>query len=84
MYLPDKKGEIRKMHAILTYKMSNKRKGCINRDNNAVQNMITITLQYLKDRSRPDHFKRGVKIENNKITEDSNPKFVFNRTIRMY
>jgi hypothetical protein len=72
------------MHAILTYKMSNKRKGCINRDNNAVNNMISITLQYLKDRTRPEHFKRGVKIEDIKPKSDSNPEFVFNRTIRMY
>ena len=48
--------------------MGNKRKGCINRDNNAVSNMITITNQYMNDRSRPDHFKRGfnIKIEENK------------------
>ena len=54
--------------------MSNKRKGRINRDNNAVNNMISITLQYLKDRSRPEHFKRGVKIEDIKSKSDSNPR----------
>ena len=37
------------MHTILIYKMSNKRKGYINRDNNAVKNMISITLQHIKD-----------------------------------
>ena len=41
--------------------MSNKRKGYINRDNNAVKNMISITLQHIKDRTRPYHFMRGVK-----------------------
>ena len=51
MYLPDEKYVIRKMHAILlTYKMRNKRKLCTNRDNNnAVNNMISITNQYMKD-----------------------------------
>jgi len=61
MYLPDKKGVYRKMHSILTYQMSNKRRGCINRDNNAVNNMITITEQFIKDRTRPKVFVRGVK-----------------------
>ena len=54
--------------------MSNKRKGCINRDNNAVNNMISITLQHLKDRTRPEHFKRDVKIEDIKSKSDSNPR----------
>ncbi len=48
IYLPDKKGLMRKMHSILTYKMRNERKGCINRDHNAVENMIKITDQFIK------------------------------------
>ena len=51
------------MHPILTYEMENGRKGCINRDNNSVNNMIRITEQYLKDKSRPDPFKRGTDLE---------------------
>ena len=78
----DKEGVIRKIHAILTYKMSNKRKGCINRDKNAVNNMKRITEQYMKDLTRPEQFKRGEKIK--EIKNDSNLDFVFNSTIRMY
>jgi hypothetical protein len=52
MYLPNKKRVIRKMHSILTYQMNNNRKGCINRNNNAVNNMINITKQFLKDKKR--------------------------------
>jgi len=64
MYLPDKKGIVRKIHSILTYDhMESNRKGCINRDSNAVKNMLTITNQYIKDKTRPLHFKRGVKLE---------------------
>jgi hypothetical protein len=63
MYLPDEKGVYRKKHSILTYKMSNNRRGCINRDNNAVNNMIKVTEQYLKDRTRPVEFRRDFKIE---------------------
>jgi hypothetical protein len=87
LYLPDKKKTMRKIHSILTYKMENKRKGCINRDDNAVKNMISITDQYLKDRTRPEHFRRGVDLEEleerlKKTTEGYNLKFAFN-TIRI-
>jgi hypothetical protein len=81
MYLSDPKNKqtIRKMHSILTYKMGNKRTGCINRDNNAVSNMINITKQFLKDRSRPEQFMRSVKIDDiksrsKKTIKESNPK----------
>ena len=59
IYLPDKKGVLRKMHSILTYQMENNRKGCINRDRNAVDNMITIVESFLRDRSRPEIFRRS-------------------------
>ena len=42
MYLPDKKGTERKIHSILRYQTESKRMGCINRDENAVNNMIKI------------------------------------------
>jgi hypothetical protein len=84
MYLPDNTGVIRKMHSILTYKMSNKRKGCINRDNNAVNNMIKIMFQHLKDRTRPEEFKRGTTTTAIKTTKDSNPEFMPSSIIRMY
>ena len=41
--------------------MENNRKGCINRDENAVKNMIKIVESYLKDKSRPEKFKRSYK-----------------------
>lgn len=50
--LPDKFGKEREMHSILTYQMENKRKGCINRDNNATNNMIKIVKSYLKDKTK--------------------------------
>jgi hypothetical protein len=61
LYLPDKKGKIRKIHSILTYKTENGRLGCINRDENAVNNMIKIVTSYLKDKSRPEKYKRSYK-----------------------
>lgn len=84
MYLPDDKGVIRKKHSILTYQMENRRKGCINRDNNSVNNMISILKQYLKDRSRPVHFRRGVDLE--ELKKIGNPEIKFDRiiSIRMY
>ena len=46
--LPDKKGRLRKQHAILTYKMENKRMGCLNRDKNACMNMMNLMRYFLK------------------------------------
>ena len=65
LYLPTKTGETRKMHSILTYEMENKRKGCIDRDDNSVNNMITIVEQYLKDKSRPKCFSRKKEMKDN-------------------
>ena len=62
LYLPDKKGTVRKIHSVLTYEAENKRLGCINRDNNAVNNMIKIVKSYLKDKTRPERYCRGYKI----------------------
>jgi len=39
LYLPDKKGEDRKIHSTLTYQTENNRKGCINRDKNGCKNI---------------------------------------------
>ena len=39
LYLPDKTNIERKMHSILTYKMKNKRLGCVNRDKNGCKNI---------------------------------------------
>ena len=80
MYLPDKRGVIRKMYSILTYEMENKRKGCINRDNNAVMNMITITKQFIEHKTRPEKFMRGKM----KPIKDDNLNLGFNKIIRIY
>lgn len=63
IYLPDKKGVMRKIHSILTYKMENKRLGCINRDKNSVNNMKKIMLYFLKNKCRPEKYRRGFKLE---------------------
>jgi hypothetical protein len=51
IYLQDKLKNLRKIHSILTCNMENNRKGCINRDNNAVKN-----------KERQDVFKRSYKL----------------------
>ena len=48
----------KKMHAIFTYKMGNRRFGCINRDVNAVLNMKHITEELLRTQKRPVIFSR--------------------------
>ena len=39
--------------------------GCINRDENAVNNMIKIIKSYLIDKTRPLRFCRNVKLDEN-------------------
>ena len=63
LYQPDKKDVIRKIHSVLTFQMENNRRGCINRDRNAVLNMIKIVKKYLVDKTRPDKYRRDYKIE---------------------
>jgi hypothetical protein len=52
----------REIHSVLTHTVEKKRMGCINRDENATYNMVTIVRQFLKDRSRPYWFRRGVQV----------------------
>ena len=66
MYLPDKKGKIRRMHSILTYKMEIKNFGCIterlsciNRDMNGVYNIRKLGEHYLETGEWIEEFKRG-------------------------
>ena len=63
IYLPDNKGITRKIHSVLTYQMENKRLGCINRDKNSVNNMKKITEYFLKNKSRPERYRRGFELE---------------------
>lgn len=67
MHLPDENGKIRLKHSILTYQMENNRLGCINRDRNAVSNMVSIVTSYLTDKTRPPEFSR--KKENTNVSQ---------------
>ena len=58
LYLKDSKGIERKKHSILTYQTESKRRGCINRDKNAVNNMIKIVNSHLEHKKRPEKFRR--------------------------
>jgi len=66
LYLPDAKGEDRKIHSILTYPMENERLGCINRDRNAVKNMRKIVSQFFKTGDRPQRYCRGYELPETK------------------
>lgn len=63
LYLPDKKGEDRKIHSILTYQMENNRKGCINRDKNGCRNIQHVFNYYKKTGKRPMKYSREYKYE---------------------
>ena len=63
LYLPDKKGEDRKIHSILTYQMENNRKGCINRDKNGCKNIRYVFNYYKKTGKRPMKYSREYKLE---------------------
>ena len=61
-------GRRRRLHPVLskatlsvTFQMENKRKGCINRDLNAVSDMRIIVEQRLVDQTRPARFCRDKK-----------------------
>ena len=56
-YYTDKKNKLRKLHSVLTYKMENNRKGCINRDVNSVYNMKKLVKYWLDNKDRPDKYK---------------------------
>lgn len=66
LWLPDKNGESRKIHSILTYQMENNRRGCINRDANAVNNMVKLIRYYIKYKDRPERFKKEYKFSETK------------------
>ncbi len=63
LYLPDKKSKLRKLHSVLTFKMENKRKGCINRDYNGCMNIRKIFHYFIKDGTRPERYSRGYEIK---------------------
>ena len=72
LYVEDKKGIMRKLHSVLTFTTENNESGCINRDNNAVNNMIKLVDYYLQFKDRPEKFKRSYKFEQ-EIKNSHNP-----------
>ena len=83
MYLPDKKGTKRKIHSILRYQTESKRMGCINRDENAVNNMIKIVNTYLLNKTRPDKFRRDYKFPE-KIKDDNPIIISINNSVKCH
>ena len=69
LYLPDVKGKMRKLHSVLTYKMENGQMGCINRDENAVNNMIKIVNHYLEKKERLLKYRRDYDIEKKELKQ---------------
>jgi len=60
--------KLRKIHSVLTYKMENNRKGCINRDLNGCLNIRKIFINYLKTGERPLKYCRSYS-----LNKDTNP-----------
>jgi hypothetical protein len=73
IYLPDKKKKLRKIHAVLTFQMENKRYGCINRDWNSVKNMKKIVDYWFINKERPMKYRREYDLVENKL-KVSNPR----------
>ena len=83
MYLPDIKGTERKIHSILRYQTESKRMGCINRDENAVNNMIKIVNTYLLNKTRPEKFRRDYKFPE-KIKDDNPIIISINNSVKCH
>jgi hypothetical protein len=71
--LPDRKNKLREMHSILTFQMENNRMGCINRDSNAVNNMVKLVKYFLETGKRILRFCRDYDLET-KTIKDGNPQ----------
>lgn len=71
----------RKLHSVLTFKMENKQSGCINRDENAVNNMIKIINHHIKFKERPLRYRRSFKLikDNNPLEITLNNKLINNK-----
>jgi hypothetical protein len=59
--------------------MENKRKGCINRDMNAVNNMIKLVNYFLLNKDRPVKYKKSYKFEtiNQTLFDNTQTQSVF-------
>lgn len=62
---------MQKKHAIQTCKMLDNQMYCINRDHNAVNNMIRIVHDFLNNLPRPLRFHRSYKLP--ETIQDTNP-----------
>ena len=76
LYLPDANEIIRKLHSVLTYKMENGQIGCINRDENAVNNMIKIVNHYLDKKERLLKYRRDYDLEKGEIKKELKQKVI--------
>jgi hypothetical protein len=76
LYLPDLKGKSRKIHSVLTYKMENEQIGCINRDENAVNNMIKIVNHYLNKKERLLKYRRDYDLEKGELKAETKQKVI--------
>ena len=59
----DPKNKERKIHSILTYKMENNRKGCMNRDKNGCKNIEKVFKSYMETGERPEKYRREYKLQ---------------------
>jgi len=59
----DPKNKERKIHSILTYKMENNRKGCMNRDKNGCKNIEKVFKSYMQKSERPEKYRREYKLQ---------------------
>ena len=76
LYLPDRKNKLREIHSILTFQMENNRMGCINRDSNAVNNMVKLVKYFLKTGKRILRFCRDYDLKTTTIKDDNPQKDV--------
>jgi hypothetical protein len=56
--------------------------GCINRDENAVNNMIKIVNTYLLNKTRPEKFRRDYKFP--ETIKDDNPIIGINNSVKCH
>ncbi len=77
-FLNKKENPIRKLHSVLTFKMENNRKGCINRDYNGCLNIRKLFNCYINNENRPLQYCRGYNLEKN-----TNPSLDVSNGIRL-
>ena len=63
-----------KLHAVLTYKMENKRMGCVNRDKNGCKNIQKVFESIMETGERPEKYRRGDSKQQSAPTMKSNRK----------